>query len=353
VSVCVPTFNRATYLAQCLESILQQTFTDFELIVIDNASTDETPSVVAEISDSRLRYYRNPTNIGQIRNVNRGLALASGEYICVCHDDDVYTPDILRREVEVMSDHPGVVLVHTAVWSLSDSGIVQGIHRVNRRDYIMKSHEGFLRYLMLGHDIVFSTVMVRRACYQRVGSFNPNYLCADFEMWLKLALQGDIAYLAEPLAGYRMHASSATSGMTAAWWFGEYFEIFDWAVEAGQASVPDLPILSKSLRSRACCYQARRARIEAASCIAGGNYTAASQHVEAAARMDPSFTGMLADGLLRLGLNIVGRTLLSRFRAARRCLKMWSLPGDKNSSRGLSGFPVLAQSAPPRSVARG
>lgn len=353
VSVCVPTFNRAAYLAQCLESILQQTLTDFELIVVDNASTDETPAVIAGIADPRLRYYRNPTNIGQIPNINRAVGLSSGDYISICHDDDLYAPDILRREVEVLSDHPGVALVHTAVWLLSDSGAIRGVHRVSRRDYVMKGHEAFLRYLALGHDIVFSTVMVRRAHYHRIGSFNPDYQCADFEMWLKLALHGDIAYLVEPLAGYRVHLSSATSGMGAARWFGEYFEIFDRAVETGRASIPDLPNLSESLRARARRHQARRGRIEAASCIAAGNYAAASQYVEAAAHMDPSFTGALANAILRLGTNPSGRALLSGFRAARRRLKVWSLPGEAAGGRSLPGFPALTRSASAGSIARG
>lgn len=353
VSVCVPTYNRAAYLAQCLESILRQTFTDFELIVVDNASTDETPAAVAGFADPRLRYYRNPTNIGQIPNVNRGLALASGEYVCICHDDDLYAPDILRREVEVLSDHPDVVLVHTAVWLMSDVESFRGIHRVNRRDYVLKGREAFLRYLAHGHDIVFSTVMVRRACYRRTGGFNPNYLCADFEMWLKLALQGDIAYLAEPLAGYRLHASSVTSGMGATRWFGEYFEIFDRAVETGRAGIPNLPNLSESLRARARRHQAWRGRIEAASCIAAGNYAAASQYVEAAGHMDPSFTGAVADGLLRLATNPLGRTLLSGFRAARRRLKVSCLPGKWASGRGLPRFPALSRSASPGSIAKG
>lgn len=345
VSVCVPTYNRAAYLAQSLESILRQTFTDFELIVVDNASTDETPAAVAGFADARLRYYRNATNIGQISNINRAMALASGEYISICHDDDLYAPDILRREVQVMSDHPGVVLVHTAVWLLSDSGAVRGVHRVSPSDYLVKGREAFLRYLAFSHDIVFSTVMVRRLYYERIGNFNPRYQCADFEMWLKLALHGDIAYLAEPLAVSRIHPSSATSKMTAARWFGEYFEIFDRAVEEGRASIGDLPLLSEGLRARARRHQARRARIEVASCIAAGNYAAASQYIEAAGQMDPSFTGALANAVLRLSTNRVGHVLLSGFRAARRRLKVWSLPGEWAGGLGLPGFPSLTRSA--------
>lgn len=338
VSVCVPTFNRAVYLTHCLRSILRQTFQDFELIVVDNASTDETPDAVAQLKDPRLRYHRNPTNIGQIPNINHAIELARGEYVSICHDDDLFAPHMLERELEVMSDHPEVVLVHTAVWLLSATGNIRGIHRVSRRDYLLKSREAFLRYLALSHDIVFSTVMVRRAAYRCVGPFNPEYLCADFEMWLKLTLHGDIAYLAEPLAGYRIHTSSASSGMTAARWFGEYFDIFDRTMEAGQASIPDLPMLSKGLRARALSHQARRARIEAASCIASGNYAAAFHYIEAATHMDPSFKGVLADSLLRLGMNPVGRPFFSGLKNARRALKLWSLRSNGASALNAAGL---------------
>lgn len=108
VSVCVPTFNRAHYLPQCLESILGQTFGDFELIVLDNASTVETAEVVARYREPRIRYYRNDQNLGQIPNINQGIALAAGGYVAVCHDDDVYAPTMLQRQAETLSRHPSV-----------------------------------------------------------------------------------------------------------------------------------------------------------------------------------------------------------------------------------------------------
>lgn len=84
---------------------------------------------------------------------------------------------------------------------MSETGAVRGIHRVSQQNYVTKGREAFLRYLAFGHDIVFTTAMVRRVCYEQAGRFHSAYLCADFDMWLRLALRCDIAYLAEPLAG--------------------------------------------------------------------------------------------------------------------------------------------------------
>ena len=117
-----------------------------------------------------------------------------------------------------------------------------------------------------------------------------------------------------------------------------------------QACICDLPILSEKRRAQARRHWARRGRIEAASCIAAGNYAAASQYVETAGHMEPSFTGVLADGLLRLGMNRMGHALLSGFRAARRRLKVWPHLGEWASGGGLPGFSPLTRSA--SSVAR-
>lgn len=338
VSVCVPTFNRAHYLPQCLESILGQTFGDFELIVQDNASTDETPNVVTQCRDPRVRYYRNDRNLGQIPNINCGIAHATGDYVSVCHDDDVYASTMLQRQVDTLARYPRVGLVHTAVWLMTETGALRGVHRVSQEDYVRRGREAFLRYLAFGHDIVFTTAMVRRACYEQAGSFHPAYLCADFDMWLRLALHCDVAYLAEPLAGYRVHAANATSGMTAVRWFAEYFEIFDRAVAIAAEKSLEISIPVERLRAQACQYQARRSRIEAAACIAVGNYTAAAEYVTAASRMDPSLMGSLRDNLLRLGCNQVGCFMLGGVRGLRRRLKVWPLSGLTRAQSDLSGI---------------
>ena len=318
VTVCVPTYNRAGYLAQCLEAIRRQTHEAFELLVLDNASTDETPQVVQRLADARLRYIRQPENLGQIPNVNRGLELAAGEFVCICHDDDIWAPTFLERQLAAMRRDPSVAFSHTAVWLCTEAGAARGVHRVEARDYLRNGREAFLRYLAFGHDVVFSTAMVRRAAYQQAGPFDARYLCADFDMWLRLALQGDVAYVAEPLAGYRIHAASASSGMTAVRWFHEYFEIFDRALALGRRQLPELTGLEERLRRRARRYQARRARIEAAACLAAGNDAAAVEYLGAAARLDPSFAGSAANGLLRLCRNAAGHHVLGGIRNVRR-----------------------------------
>ena len=106
ISVCIPTYNRCSTLRNTISTILDQTYTEFELVVVDNASTDSTEAVIRGFTDPRIRYVRNPFNVGQIENQNRCIEEAAGEIIAIFHDDDIYHPDILRRSLAMLDKYP-------------------------------------------------------------------------------------------------------------------------------------------------------------------------------------------------------------------------------------------------------
>jgi len=108
VSVCIPTYNYGRFLGQAIESVLAQTWGDFELVVCDNASTDDTQAVIGSFRDERIRSHRNDTNIGLFGNFSRCLELAQGELVKFVCSDDWLAPTYLERTVPVMRDHPGV-----------------------------------------------------------------------------------------------------------------------------------------------------------------------------------------------------------------------------------------------------
>jgi glycosyltransferase involved in cell wall biosynthesis len=335
VSVCVPTFNRAKFLAKSLESILRQSFSDFEVVVVDDASTDETTAVVQKFSEPRLSYYRNNHNLGQIENLNRCLELARGEYVCIFHDDDVYAPRILEREVDVLSRNPGVGLVHTAVWILSEAGRVRRVHRVSDSNYVRPGREAFLAYLWRAHDIVFSTAMVRASCYTAVGGFDPRFILADGDMWLRIALDFDIAYIAESLAGYRMHHASASRTMPPVRWFGEYFEIFDKNIKIARDRMPYLDEQQAQLLAEARRHQARRSRLEAAASIASGQYSLAANYIQVASELDPSLPGRAGDTILRAALNPLGRLAMLGLRFVRHCIHLASFGSEIKAGKAI------------------
>ena len=214
VSVCIPVYNGADYIAESLHSVLAQTFEDFRVIVVDNCSTDGTADVVRSFRDSRLTYVRNSTNLGAVGNFNRCLELADGEYVNIWHHDDVMVPENVERKVAVLDKHPSVGYVHSNLWLTDAQGrpYMEHWHEDSKRDYVEPGLEIFRRYVTRLHRgalIFIGAVLARRVCYERLGGFSaelPN--CCDSEMWMRLALFYDVACLSTPLVKYRQHGAS-------------------------------------------------------------------------------------------------------------------------------------------------
>ena len=115
VSVCIPTFNYGRFLPDAIKSVLAQTFTDFELVVVDNASTDATAELMEAFvrSDPRIRFFRNAENVGIVKNFNRALGHATGDYVKILCADDLLAPAALERSLAVIRNNPAVSLVTT------------------------------------------------------------------------------------------------------------------------------------------------------------------------------------------------------------------------------------------------
>lgn len=274
VTVCLPTYNRAAYLGACLDSLLAQTFRDFEVIVSDNCSPDATPEAVAQRPDPRVRYIRNERNLGAFPNMNRCLALARGEYVCVAHDDDLYEPRFLERQAAMLDRHPGAAFVHCATYEIDGEGRRRRVVRAYPEDRLLEGKAEFMLYLG-GHNVCCSTVMVRRALYDRVGGFDPGLLASDWLMWLKLCLEGDVAYVAEPLACMRVHGASFSSSLDAGQWCRDFLAILDRGVAMAQKTCPSLVADQRDLVRRAVRSQGRRFFVAAMAAICEGNQKAA------------------------------------------------------------------------------
>ncbi|MDR7543860.1 MAG: glycosyltransferase [Armatimonadota bacterium] len=218
VSVCVPVYNGARYLRESLESVLAQTYGDFELVVSDNCSTDETPEITASLKDDRLRYFRNPTNVGLVGNFNRCLALARGEYVCIWAHDDVMLPQNLQRKVRLLDGDTSLGFVHSNILQIDDRGRVLAEHWAldSRRDYHARGIDVFRRYAMamvnVGSIVFIGAVLARRVCYERLGGYREGipFTC-DGEMLMRMLLYYDTACIGQPLVKYRIHAGMITT----------------------------------------------------------------------------------------------------------------------------------------------
>jgi glycosyltransferase involved in cell wall biosynthesis len=242
VSVCVPTYDGALYLGETLESILAQTFGDFEILVVDDGSTDGTLDVVASFKDPRLALHRNPRRLGLPDNWNRCLALARGEFVKFVFQDDTVTPSAIARLLHALEADP------EAAFAFSRREIRhEGPHRERLPlvdDFYANLLQAFyasFRQRLRGVDFVTGTLragrdltvnvlgepsftLLRREAARRVGGFDPAFQqLSDLEFWLRLACGAAIAFVDEPLGMFRVHARGASAanhtGLRVRWEF--------------------------------------------------------------------------------------------------------------------------------------
>lgn len=214
VSVCVPSYNGAAYIEATIASVLAQSFTDFELVICDNASTDATRDICSSVTDPRFRYVRFDELVPQGANWNRCVSLARGELVILLHADDVLRPSYLQRAVGVLDANPDVLLVHSATQYIDTTGKPTGELRLFADDLVDRDGIILRRLLLEGCVINPAGVLVRRTAFQAAGPFTDAVVWGvDWHMWLRIALAGPVAYLAEPLALYRVHPQSGTSNL--------------------------------------------------------------------------------------------------------------------------------------------
>lgn len=214
VSVCIPVFNPGPFLTEAIDSVLAQTFTDFELLVVDDASTQPVDGVVSRYNDPRLRFEKNPHNLGLVGNWNRCIELARGEYITLFHQDDVMAPSNLACKVALLDSHARIGFVYSNVDRLNAVGDRIGSYPIRQpeEDAIVPGCQLFEMAARLGNPVACPAVIARRECYQKLGFFDHRLpFATDLEMWLRLAAHYDIGYIAAPLVSIRVHSGQETA----------------------------------------------------------------------------------------------------------------------------------------------
>ncbi len=204
VSVLLPAYNAAPFVGQAIDSVLTQSYENFELLVFDDGSADNTWEIIANFSDVRIKKIRNEKNIGLIATLNKGIKLASGTYLARMDADDIAFPQRLEKQVHFMEQHPEVVLCGTAFICFGN-----GEEAVVR----YPTEDAPLRWKMLyqcpfGHP----TVMMRLATLHTHNLYYAQAYqhCEDFELWTRLAEIGQVANLSEVLLKYRLHEESVS-----------------------------------------------------------------------------------------------------------------------------------------------
>jgi hypothetical protein len=208
VSVLMSAYNGEKYLREAMDSILNQTFRDFEFIIVDDGSTDGTWQILTTYAcrDPRIALIRNEGNIGLACSLNRGLALARGKYIARMDADDVSLPERLVRQVNFLDAHPEIGVLGCGVQVIDGCGNGSHIWR-------FPAECGSLRWCLLFYNpIVHPTVMMRREAVDRAGGYSADMLTAqDYDLWRRLSRVTRLSNLQDVLLFLRKHEDSITS----------------------------------------------------------------------------------------------------------------------------------------------
>ncbi|MBI5874104.1 MAG: glycosyltransferase [Candidatus Omnitrophica bacterium] len=212
VSIITPVFNGAKFLDKTIASVFSQTYEDYELIIVDDGSTDNARSIaegyVRRFPD-KIRYIYQ-ANGGHAKARNTGLKEARGQFIAFLDADDLWLPSRLEEEVRVLESDPSVGLVHANTVRITEQG---ELIRVNQRDKRYLSGIIFEYLFLRKADISIPTVLVRKNCLEKVGFFDENLTrlgCEDRELWLRIAEKYKVYYLDKVLAQYRVNIESAS-----------------------------------------------------------------------------------------------------------------------------------------------
>jgi glycosyltransferase involved in cell wall biosynthesis len=214
ISVCIPTFNRFQLLPFAIESVLNQSEQDFELIICDDGSSDRTPEIVSKYTDNRIKYIRHPQNIGKSNNMRSGFDAASGEYLIKFDDDDRLTSDFLYKTATILDLDPSLDFVGTDHWLIDIHNVRdeektrQNSQYWGRSDLLPGVVPNLLEVVFVRQSFQIGATLFRRQTLVDVGFMMPNWQnCEDNDLFVRLALAGKKAYyLPELLMEYRVHA---------------------------------------------------------------------------------------------------------------------------------------------------
>lgn len=218
VSVVIPTYNRAAVLGRSIESVLSQTYRDFELLIVDDGSTDETRCVIESYDDDRIRYLRQDFNEGAPAARNRGIRAANGEFIAFQDSDDRWHAGKLEHQMNAFENAPPTVgVVYTGFWRAEDDtnfwrDTTGGMYLPGPD---VETKEGDIHESLLRENFISTqVVVVRTECLEAVGGFDESLsACQDWELWIRLSERYEFALVDEPLVTSWLQPDSIGSDM--------------------------------------------------------------------------------------------------------------------------------------------
>lgn len=204
VSIILPTFNREKLITETIESILNQTYKDFELIIVDNYSEDKTEDIVKSFNDNRIKYFKNQNNGIIAVNRNFGFSKSTGDFIAFCDSDDLWFPTKLEKQLNEFNKNPNVGLVCSSGITFNEKGTIGKIEDTSLTNISFEK-------LLFHNYVINSSAIVKKNVFDNIGLLDedPNIIAVeDYELWLRIAKKYEVIRLNEPLVKYRIHENA-------------------------------------------------------------------------------------------------------------------------------------------------
>lgn len=215
VSVCIPVFNGQEFIEEAINSVLNQNFSDYELLIIDNHSTDNTIKLIKKYNDSRIKLIENPENIGLIPNWNKALEFARGKYIKILPADDFIYQNCLLKQSEILdkdiNEEISVVCARRNI--IDNTGKVLFNRGFTKKEQIVSGIEAINKNIRSGGNIIGEggAIMFRKSIISKTGVFNSSiFYVLDLDLWFKILLQGNLHALPDVLSAFRISDNSAS-----------------------------------------------------------------------------------------------------------------------------------------------
>ena len=206
VSVLLSVYNGERYLGEAIESILNQTFTDFEFIIVDDGSTDSSSAILASYRDPRIHLIRNNQNLGLAKSLNKGLQLARGQYIARMDADDISLPERLYKQVRFLDENSSVTMVGTWTEVIDEDSKREEIWQIPIVSHLLRWR------LLFKNTFTHCAVMFRRDVVSQLGGYDENLTSAqDYDLWSRISFRWDVANIPEVLVRWRKWGSGIST----------------------------------------------------------------------------------------------------------------------------------------------
>ena len=204
ISVVVSAYNSEKYIGYTIKSILKQSFRDFELLIVDDASTDETYKIISSFTDSRIKIFRNDKNVGLTKNINFCIQKAKGKYIARIDSDDICTIDRLAIQYAFMESNPNIDVVGSDAYLINESGKILGVTKEVYTDRDIKQKSIFM------NPMIHPTIMVRSNLIKDYMYDEQFRVCQDYDLWVRMIPNCEFRNLDKPLIYYRLNKDGST-----------------------------------------------------------------------------------------------------------------------------------------------